>query len=92
MTDRDVEKEVTPSYFAATLRRIADAIEAGTTVRIQVAGERITVPAGATLQVAHEVEDGEHELEFELLWTTEGGDAKEDNDAEDDDKDEEDND
>jgi len=68
MADRDVERDCSPAAFAATLRRAADAIEAGESFRIQVVNKRFTVPAGAELSVEHEAEDGENELEFQLRW------------------------
>ena len=43
--DRDVEKVYSASEFAAKLRRLADALEAGERFEIQVAGERVYVPA-----------------------------------------------
>jgi len=68
MADRDVEKDCTPSYFAKTLRRIADAVEADEDFRIQVAGTRFVVPKDASLSVEHEAEDGDEELELQLKW------------------------
>lgn len=68
MTTRDVERNCTPQTFVETLRRLADAIEAGEVFRIQVAGQRFTVPAGAALSIEHEVADGEEELELQLRW------------------------
>lgn len=66
--NRDVEKIADRTYFASLLRRAADAVEAGEPFRIQVDGRRFTVPADATLAVAHEVGDGQHELELEFSW------------------------
>jgi len=68
MPDRDVERDVTAAAFAAKLRRIADAVDAGESFRIQVAGTRFTVPADAHLSVEHEVSGGEEELELQLKW------------------------
>lgn len=68
MTTRDVERNCTPQTFVETLRRLADAIEAGEVFRIQVAGQRFTVPAGAALSIEHEAADGEEELELQLRW------------------------
>ena len=68
MADRDVERDCTPTNFVKTLRRVADAIEAGEDVRIQVAGKRFVVPASAALSIEHEAEDGEEELELQLKW------------------------
>lgn len=70
MADRDVERDCTAAYFAKTLRRIADAVEAGEDFRIQVANTRFTVPSSAALSVEHEAEDGDEELELQLKWKT----------------------
>ena len=66
--DRDVERNLTGAQFAATLRRIADAVERGEAVRIQVADKRFTIPASAALSIEHEAEGGEEELELQLKW------------------------
>ena len=68
-TRRDVEKVYSTSEFVAKLRRLADALEAGERFEIQVAGERIYVPARAEFNVEHEREGGEEEIEFQLKWT-----------------------
>ena len=67
--DRDIEKVYTTAQFVAKLRRLADALETGERFEIQVAGERIYVPARAEFTVEHEREDNEEELEFQLKWT-----------------------
>jgi amphi-Trp domain-containing protein len=67
--DRDVEKDYSTSEFVAKLRRLADALEAGKRFEIQVAGERVYVPAGAEFNVEHEREGEEEEIEFQLKWT-----------------------
>ena len=68
MAERDVEKEVDRTRFVETLRRLADAIEKNEPFRIQVENKRFVVPATATLQIEHEVEDGNEELSLELVW------------------------
>ena len=68
MSERDVERDTTRSEFTATLRRVADAIDAGESFRIQVGNKRFTVPADAELSIEHESEDGDNELEFQLKW------------------------
>jgi amphi-Trp domain-containing protein len=68
-SDRDVEKDYSVSQFAAKLRRLADALEAGKRFEIQVAGERIYVPARAVFNIEHEREGNEEEIEFQLKWT-----------------------
>ena len=68
--ERDVERDITPAAFAALLRRVADAVEAGESFRIQVVNQRFTVPKGAELSVEHEADGGDHELELQLKWST----------------------
>lgn len=68
MTERDVERTYTVPEFAAKLRRLADALESGKPFRIQVAGERFTVPREAMISVEHERSDDEEEVEFQLKW------------------------
>lgn len=65
---RDIEKDYPAKQFAAKLRRLADCIEQGQQFRIQVAGERIVVPAGAVINIEHERGRSGEELEFQLLW------------------------
>ena len=55
-SDRDVEKVYSVSQFAAKLRRLADALEAGERFEIQVAGERIYVPDRAVFNIEHDSE------------------------------------
>ena len=67
--ERDVERIYSVSEVVAKLRRLADALEAERPFRIQVAGERINVPARAEFSVEHERGDGEEEVEFQLKWS-----------------------
>ena len=69
-TDKDIEKVYSTSEFVAKLRRLADALEAGERFEIQVAGQRIYVPARAEFNVEHEQEGDEEEIEFQLKWTS----------------------
>lgn len=66
---RDLEANYPPRRFAAKLRRLADCIEQGKPFRIQVAGERVQIPAGAVINVEHERGGGEEEIEFQLRWS-----------------------
>lgn len=66
---RDIEKVYSTSEFVAKLRRLADSLETGKKFEIQVAGERIYVPAGAEFNIEHEREGNEEEIEFQLKWT-----------------------
>jgi amphi-Trp domain-containing protein len=77
---RDVERIYSTPDVVAKLRRLADALETGTSFRIQIAGERFRVPARAEFSIEHERGDGEEEVEFQLKWKL---------DTEDDDEDEE---
>lgn len=66
---RDVERIYATDEVVAKLRRLADALEAGQSFRIQIAGERFRVPARAEFSVEHERGDGEEEVEFQFTWT-----------------------
>jgi amphi-Trp domain-containing protein len=65
---RDIEKDYPLAQFVEKLRRLADAIENGERFEIQIAGERIHVPARATFNLAHERGDGAEEVEFQITW------------------------
>lgn len=67
--ERDVEKSYPTAEFVSKLRRLADAIEADERFEIQIAGERIYVPARATFSIEHEREGNEEEVEFQIRWT-----------------------
>jgi amphi-Trp domain-containing protein len=75
-TERDIEKVYSPDDFVAKLRRLADALETGKAFEIQVAGERIYVPADALISIEHERGEGEEELEFQLKWEYEAADEE----------------
>jgi amphi-Trp domain-containing protein len=66
--NRDVERVYSTSEFVSKLRRLADALERGKRFEIQVAGERVYVPARAEFNVEHEREGNEEEIEFQLKW------------------------
>jgi amphi-Trp domain-containing protein len=68
MSDRDLTKAYGRAQFVAKLRRLADAVESGRAFTIQVAGERLRIPADAQFNIEHERSDGRQELEFQLLW------------------------
>lgn len=71
MTDRDLTKTYTRAQFVNKLRRLADAIESQQAFVIQVAGERLRIPASAAFNIEHERSDGEQELEFQVTWPSE---------------------
>ena len=68
---RDVEKDYPAKQFVKKLRRLADTIEKGETFRIQIAGERITVPSYAIINIEHERGKRVEEIEFQLKWRLE---------------------
>ena len=70
MKKRDLTRSYTRAQFAAKLRRLADSIESADAFTIQVAGERLRIPAEVTFNIEHERSGGEQELEFQLIWKT----------------------
>lgn len=68
---RDIEKNYPTKQFVAKLRRLADCIEQGKQFRIQVAGERISVPPTAIINIEHERGASEEEIEFQIKWLVE---------------------
>ena len=66
--DRDLERSYSRAQFAAKLRRFADAVEAGAPFSIQIAKERLRIPADATFTIEHERAGGTQELEFQVRW------------------------
>lgn len=68
---RDIEKNYPVKQFVKKLRRLADCIEQGQKFQIQVAGERISIPAAAIINIEHERSRSVEELEFQLRWSPE---------------------
>ena len=66
---RDIEKGYPAKQFVEKLRRLADCIEQGKRFRIQIDGERISVPPDATINIEHEREGRNEEVEFQLKWS-----------------------
>ena len=66
---RDVERDYPKKQFIAKLRRLADCLEHDERFRIQVGGERISVPASATINIEHERGSSEEEIELQLKWS-----------------------
>ena len=65
---RDVRKGYPNAEFVAKLRRLADALEKGERFAIQIAGERVFVPAGAIFDIEHERSATDEEIEFQIRW------------------------
>lgn len=68
-TNRDIEKTYSLPDFIAKIRRLADALELGERFEIQIAGERIWVPARAICNIEHERQGDAEEIEFQIKWT-----------------------
>jgi hypothetical protein len=62
---RDIEKGYTTKQMVAKLRRLADCLERGKRFQIQIAGERILVPA-ATFNIEHGRGSTMEEVEFQF--------------------------
>lgn len=69
--DRDLTRTYTRAQFVEKLRRLASAIEENRAFTIQIAGERLRIPADATFNIEHERSADEEELEFQLIWKRE---------------------
>jgi len=68
---RDLERTYSRAQFVAKLRRFADAIECGKAFSIQVANERLRIPADAEFNIEHERAGRVDELEFQIRWHAE---------------------
>jgi amphi-Trp domain-containing protein len=66
--EKDVEKSYSNREVAAKLRRLADALEAGSTFQIMIAGERISVPPTAVVEFEYQREGEDEEMEIEVKW------------------------
>ena len=66
--NRDLERTYSRAQFVAKLRRLADALEQAEPFTIQVANERLRVPADAAFNIEHERAGGVDEIEFQVRW------------------------
>ena len=66
---RDIEKNYPAKQFVQKLRRLADCIEKVQRFQIQVAGERVSIPANAIINIEHERGASSEEVEFQVKWT-----------------------
>lgn len=69
--DRDIEKSYTTKQMVEKLRRLADCLEQDKPFRIQIAGQRVTVPAKTIFNIEHERERNSEEIEFQFKWELE---------------------
>jgi amphi-Trp domain-containing protein len=65
---RDIERNYPAKQFVKKLRRLADCIEQGRRLQIQVAGERISIPSTAIINIEHERGTSSEEVEFQFKW------------------------
>jgi amphi-Trp domain-containing protein len=70
MQDRDLTRSYGRAQFVAKLRRLADAIESERAFVIQVAAERLRIPATAVFNIEHERTGSQQEIEFQLRWNS----------------------
>ena len=70
-TKRDIEKAYSTKEMIAKLRRLADCLEQNKPFKIQIAGERLTIPARAIFNIEHEREGNSEEVEFQFKWNLE---------------------
>lgn len=65
-------REVTRTYATEQniqkLERLVEALRENKAFEIQVAGERLCIPAGTEFSIEHEQEGPLHELEFQFRW------------------------
>ena len=66
--NRDIEKGYTTRQMIVKLRRLADCLETGKPFRIQIANERVNIPADAVFNIEHERGKGSEEVEFQFKW------------------------
>lgn len=67
----DVEKTYDRADVVAKLRRLADALENGKAFEIQIAGNRVYMPARATVEFEYERDGDLEEIEIEISWSKE---------------------
>ena len=66
--ERDIEKTYTTKQMVAKLRRLADSLENGKQYKIQIAGEKISIPTKAVFNIEHERGKKTEEIEFQFKW------------------------
>lgn len=65
---RDLEKTYPRAQFIQKLRRLADALEQDQAFTIQIAQDRVTIPARAIVNIEHERNATSEEIEFQIKW------------------------
>ena len=65
---RGVEKTYTTKQLVSKIRRLAKGLSTGRQFVIQIANERIRVPRNAKVNIEHEREGKDEEIEFQIKW------------------------
>lgn len=68
MKNEEIEKGIAKQAFIEKLEWLIETLKKDEAYEIQVSGRRLWVPADSELSIAHEMEDDENELEFQLKW------------------------
>lgn len=66
--DRDVEKTYTKDQITNKLERLVECLKSNEAYEIQVANERLYIPADSLFSIEHEREGDMQELEFQFKW------------------------
>ena len=66
--ERDIEETYTTKQMVAKQRRLADSLENGKQYKIQIAGEKISIPTKAVFNIEHERGKKIEEVEFQFKW------------------------
>lgn len=83
MTEIEWETKLDRRQAADVLRRVADGLAAGHTVKLEQDGLEVKVEVAdeVAFELEIELEDGETEVELELTWKTGGSGGAEEDDA-----------
>lgn len=65
---RDITKTYTTKQFISKIQRLAKGLAKGQRFTIQIANERIRVPAEAQVNIEHERDKDHEEIEFQIVW------------------------
>lgn len=64
----EVEKAYSTKEVVDKLRRLADALEGGKSLRLQIKGKRVSIPPSAAIEFEYESRGDGEEVEIELKW------------------------
>ena len=69
-TNIDIDKRYSTTETVKRLRRLADCLESGKPYKIQIGGERVTVPNRAVFALEHETKGNCKEIAFQFRWAS----------------------